>query len=245
MSIQETLRAMNKPRNKRLHILLVASLLLFSGGCNNRILKDYELEDLAKSDIDYVSDIAAHEIKTLVERLMVKLYKRNPRELRKVPGETHESRLKKIFSGTADYHYSELNNLIGEDAANLAFDEDFPGDRVFAFIVGLTSMLHASYNNKLEFFILDTLDQQKLYNSARNIEILDWRLTHRRNSQGEFFLLSNSQRGEVQNLSFERLFGKMIAIQDMMGKVTETKTDRTINKVVISVAQTALLPVGL
>ena len=228
-----------------LAFFLLTYLPLFISGCDTRFFKNYELEDLAKSDIDYVSDIAAHGVKALVERLMVKLYKRNPRELRKVPGETHESRLKKIFSGTADYHYAELNNLIGEEAVNLAFDENFRGDRVFAFIVGLTSMLHASYNNKLDFFILDTLDQQKLYNSARNLEILDWRLTHRRNSRGQFFLLSNSQSGEVPNLSFERLFGKMIAIQDMMAKVTETRTDRTINRVVISVAQTALLPVGL
>jgi hypothetical protein len=55
-------------------------------------------------------------------------------------------------------------------------------------------------------------------------------------------LISNSQPGEEENLSYERIFGKMIAIQDMMAFAVVGKWERGAN----SVMQKALfLPMGL
>ncbi len=119
----------------------------------------------------------------------------------------------------------------------------FEGDRVFALMVGIRSMLHQAYGNKLEFFLLDELNQQALYNSARNLEIIAWRLNSYRNAQGQPYLLTNGYEGPVANLSYERLFGKMIGLQDMMAKIIEGKTNRAINTVVHSFASTTLFPI--
>ena len=52
----------------------------------------YELKNLAKSDVDLVTDEFIDESRRLVRELTVKLYKRNPAELSKTPGMTIEKR---------------------------------------------------------------------------------------------------------------------------------------------------------
>jgi hypothetical protein len=217
-------------------------LLLVIGGSAS-CAKPYRLKNMAKSDIDMVADVHLAEVDRLLRELAVKFYHRNPRELAKTEGETIESRLAAIFDRQAR-PFKALYERRGPDAMLLSFDQAFSGDRVFALMVGLTDMLYRSYNDKHEFFMLDSLDQQLLYNSARNIEILAWRLGHRLDQQDQPLLLTNSRPGEPLNLSFERLFGKLIAIQDMMARIVEDKTSRTINRVVHGVAAASFLPVG-
>jgi len=124
----------------------------------------------------------------------------------------------------------------------LAFHPDYQGDRVFALIVGLVGMTRSAYNWQEEQFMFDSLDAQKLFNSARNIEVMAWRLSNSKGWGGDLLLLSNSQSGEAENLSCERLFGKMIAIQDLMAFVVTGKWDRGVNHVVL---RAAFLPMGL
>ncbi|WP_210394557.1 hypothetical protein [Motiliproteus sediminis] len=201
-------------------------------------------KQLAKSDVDLVVDAHIEELRTLVRRLCVKLYKRNPRELAK-GGYSLEQRLAQLFDDPGIYYYRELDRKVGNDALLLAFAPDYRGDRVFAFMVGLKTMLHASYGLRTELFMLDRLDQQALYNSARNLETINWRLNNLKSSTGQPYLLSNGFQQGVANLSFERLFGKMIVIQDMMARVVADQNDRAINSVIHSVASTTLLPIGL
>ena len=69
-------------------------------------------------------------------------------------------------------------------------------------------------------------------------------LNTRRDSRGELFLLSNGiSLNQVPNYSYERIFGKLIAIQDMMAQIVSDTNNRTINKVVHGVASTTLLPI--
>ncbi len=191
-----------------------------------------------------VADTHVQELYRHSRDLMIKLYKRNPKELAKKPGATLNSRLQQLAGDTQNYQFPELNNQRGNDALRLAFNQEYQGDRVFALMVGIRSMLHASYGQKSEFFLLDDLDQQKLYNSSRNLEIIAWRLTNHRQDDNRLFLLSNGSQNGIANLSFERLFGKMISLQDMMAKIVSGKTDRAINTVIHGVASTTLLPIG-
>lgn len=207
--------------------------------------RPFRFQNLAKSDINLVADAHQEAVLDHLRSLMVKLYKRNPRELRKAPGQTINSRLHQVFDPTATLNFPELDNQQGTAAMDLCFDPQFAGDRVLALVTGLTGMIRNSYENRPEQYMLDSLDQQKLYNSARNIEIVVWRLSNKRNSNGELFLLTNGRQNEVANLSFERLFGKAIALQDMMARITADRGNRTINMVVHSVASAAFLPVGL
>ncbi|MEH6650204.1 MAG: hypothetical protein V7707_09295 [Motiliproteus sp.] len=222
----------------RLLLLLISLPILLSvSGC------DFNVKNLAKNDVDMIVDQHILELKSLTDRLMVKLYKRNPRELAKAPQRTVNQRLRQLSSIPPNYRFAELSNKQGEAALELAFQPDYSGDRVFAFMVGLNSMLHASYNMQTELFLLDQLDQQLLYNSARNLEIINWRMNNFKRFDSKPYLLSNGYHNGIANLSFERLFGKMILIQDMMAKVVADKNNRTISAVIHSVASTTLLPI--
>ncbi|WP_027854586.1 hypothetical protein [Marinobacterium litorale] len=223
---------------------LIILLLLqgCAGGENNR---PFQLKSLAKSDIDMVADAHVNAVNALVRELTIKLYKRNPRELKKAPpGTTLAKRLSQLLDAPRRINHAELGNRYGVEAIPLAFEPEFRGDRVFALMVGISGMLHASYGYRDEFFLLNEIDQQKLYNCARNLEAVAWRLNHRRQPNGELFLLSNgiSESG-VQNLSFERIFGKLIAHQDMMARIVADKTNRAIKSVVVGFASSSLLPI--
>ena len=109
---------------------------------------------------------------------------------------------------------------------------------------GLYTMIHKSYNSKCELFLLDYLNEQNLYNSARNIEILVWRLKTRHKENGDLLILTNSIDGDLQNLSYERIFGKLISLQDTMALIISKRSGRTI-KEVARFATMAFLPIGI
>ncbi len=58
--------------------------------------------------------------------------------------------------------------------------DDYPSDRVAAFVGGLGNMLYDAFDGKAEFFVLDDLDAQTLYNAARNVELAAWKLANAR-----------------------------------------------------------------
>lgn len=205
--------------------------------------KSFNVKSLAKTDVDEVLDVYVREVRAHLRDLMVKLYKRNPRELQKSSYTDINKNVARVFDQVHNWNFEELQGLKSTDAIYLAFDENYMGDRVFAFTVGLASMIMMAYGNKTDFYILDSVDPQKLYNSARNIEIAVWKLEHNRDSGGELFIYSNSLPGEPANLSYERLFGKLIAIQDTIAIIIEERTSRTIKKVIQQMATAVFLPI--
>ncbi|WP_047048992.1 hypothetical protein [Vibrio mexicanus] len=235
---------------KQLHILIAKLLIIFwvtalLSACGS---VPKPIRNLGKSDVDFVMDVHAKQQKEMLITLTKKLYVRNPNQLKKVTGMTVDERINQIF-GTLDETalpslvFDELDGVTSIDAILLAFDETFEGDRVFAAMVGLSEMLRRSYNHQQEFFILDSLDEQALYNSARNIEVFVWRLYHRRDTNGDLFLLSNRINEDDFDISFDRLFAKMAMVQDMMAFIVADKTNRSITKVVHGVTQFVFLPV--
>jgi hypothetical protein len=208
------------------------------------------VRNLAKSDIDFVIDVHAQEQLDMIEQLTRKLYVRNPKELLKAPTSTTvEQRIRMIIGprngeGLPPLLFKELRYTEGVTAINLGLDKHWQGDRVFAVVVGLTGMLKESYHNKTEFYMLDSLDQQSLYNSARNVEVLSWKITHRFDSQGQQLLLTDYHGHDYSDHSFDRLFVRMAMVQDMMADIVASKTDRGINTVVHGVAK-AFSPVGI
>lgn len=155
-----------------------------------------------------------------------------------------KEKLWQIFHCPISRSFAVLDHKTGSDAMLLAFEEGFQGDRVFAIMFGLYSMVMTAYNNRCELFIMDQLDQQKFYDSARNIEVLAWRLKTRKTEDDKPFLITNEMEGETMNLSFERLMGKMISLQDMMAEIIADSTNRFINKVVHT-AGMSFLPIKL
>ncbi len=228
--------------NPFIKTVFLLCILMTCWGCAEQ---KFSIRNIAKTDIDMVTDTHFKEMNTILKTLMVKLYRRNPRELKIKSGQNIETRIEQLFGQSNSLVFEELDNQQGIDAMLLCFDPEFGGDRVFALMTGLTGMIRASYNNRNEFYMFDFLDPQKLYDSARNIEILVWRLSNKKNITGELFLLTNGVKNETVNLSFERLFGKIISIQDILAKIIGDMTNRTISRVVKTVATASFIPIGL
>lgn len=203
----------------------------------------FDPSQLVKSDIDRVAEAHQREIFTNLKLLAEKLYRRNPRELRKSGQTSLTVAVARIFAGRHEWKFAELQDARGVQAIHLAFREDYPGDRVLAFVAGLGGMIQTAFNDRSEFFVLDDLDPQGLYNAARNVEIAVWKLSNGRTPQGELFLLSNEGTGPVQNLSFEREFGKVISSLDVLSKIVADKNNRMVVKVIQSLATAVFLPV--
>ena len=89
-------------------------------------------------------------------------------------------------------------------------------------MAGLLGMVYAAFENKDDFYVLDDLNEQKLYNCARNIEIALWKMSSTRNARGEPLLLSN----EGGNLSYAVEFGKITARLDLLAHVLEERYRR-------------------
>lgn len=223
---------------------MICVLLLLTIGCSGQ---GFRLKNLAKTDIDMVADIHYQETESLLKELLVKLYKRNPKYLHvsSAPGtgaHTIDSRMNQLFGVQGELHFSELSKS-GVAAIELALDPQYDGDRVFALMAGLVSMVRQSYGYQSEFFIYSELDGQQLYYCARNLEIALWRISTYEDEHGALLILTNSQEGETHNLSYERLFGKLISSQDILAKIVAGKNQRMIKTVAQNVATMAFFPI--
>jgi hypothetical protein len=203
--------------------------------------RGFQPSDLAKSDIDVAAEVHLRESLASTRLVTDKLYRRNPREWRKAYPSV-DAAVARAFDPRYEFRFPELGNARGTEVIHLALKPGYAGDRVFAFGVGLGGMILQAYNGKTELFMTDVLDPQKLYNSARNVEIAAWKLASTRAPNGELLLLSNEMSGDAPNLSFEREFGKLVAYQDTLALVMAQRNNRTIRRFSQGVATAVFLP---
>ena len=204
---------------------------------------NFDLKYLAKTEIDRVVDTNRAEVVAGLMIVADKLYRRNPREWKKAGLASREAALERLkYRVTLP---AELDGKREGPAAMLAFREDYAGDRVAALMFGLLTMIDAAFEEKQEFYVLDELNEQKLNNAARNLEIAIWKLASARNEAGEPFILSNEIDPANRNISFEREFGRVIGLLDFMAKIVADRHGRTLSRATQSVATAIFLPVGL
>lgn len=203
------------------------------------------INQLGKSDFDRMADVEVRENTESLRTLMLKLYKRNPLELKKSTSDPAEKMVSWIFDGSMQHQFlfSEINNLQGTDAIFLTFKPEYSGDRVLPFIVGLHTMLLRAHNDKTDFYLTDSIDPQRVYNVARNFEIAAWKLSNARKLDGTLFLLTNEMNESEKNLSFEREFGKMIGRTDLYAISLAEKSQRFISRVMQNLATAVFLPI--
>ena len=222
-------------------LLLVSCLVLGSCGIGG-----YHIKDVAKSDIALVSDIHQKNSRILLSDLLRKLYKRNPSQL--PSHRSVDNRINQLLVSTGYLEFTECGSLIETQLMEAVLQPAFNGDRVFCLMAGLIGMVNHSYNYKAEFYAMDSLDEQKLYKSARNIELLAWRLRKaainaaKADSVDQPVLLTFGLNPTNPNLSFERLYGKLISQQDLMARVIADQNKRAINFVMHSVASFFFIP---
>ncbi len=199
----------------------------------------------AKTDIDRIADLHRRELQAGLMRLADKLYKRNPREWKKGRHASREAALARLATLPPPAPGAPRGGAL----VLAGLREDYPQDRVAAFIGGLLHMLGDAFDGKTEFFVTDDLDAQKLYNAARNLEIAAWKLAHAQRTLAEDDLpagtplLFSNEMGAVPNLSFEREFGRLIGSLDLLSQIIADKTSRTVVKVVQNLATAVFLPI--
>lgn len=197
---------------------------------------------LGKSDLDRMADVEMRENTDSLRTLMIKLYKRNPKELRKSTSGTVDDMVGWVFEGNHGWKFKAIKGVQGTDALYLAFNPDYQGDRVLPLIVGLQTMLIKAHGGKTEFYLTDSIDPQNVYNAARNVEIAAWKLSTTRDVNGRLYLLTNELSESEHNLSFEREFGKIIARLDLYAVTLSEKSQRMITRVAQSLATAIFLP---
>ena len=233
-------------RRSSFFLFLLAFSLL--GSCATKVgagrqkEERFDLRYLAKTEIDRVIDANRAEVMAGLRRVAEKLYRRNPGEWKKTGQPSLESAMARLFAG--DLNFPELEGAREGTAAMLAFNPRYQGDRVLAVMAGLLGMVDAAFEHKADFYVLDDLDEQKLYNCARNIEIAVWKMSSTRTVSGQFQLVSNELDPNNPNLSFEREFGRVIGLLDFMAKIVADKHGRSITRLTQSIATSVFLPVG-
>jgi hypothetical protein len=198
---------------------------------------------LFKTDIDRVLDAIRTQALASLFLIADKLYRRNPREWRKSGVLDRDTALTRLVAFRAAPP-AGLDGKVEGEAALMAFDPGYPGDRVAALVYGLVTMVDAACEGKEEFFVLDSLSAQKFHNAARNMEIALWKLASAKNAAGEPLLLANEINAEGQNLSFEREFGRVIGLLDLAARIIEDQTGRLVSRAAQSLATSLFLPVG-
>lgn len=230
-------------------IALCLLLALLLGACSTRLDRDgrsattVDGRYLLKTEIDRVADTNRSEVVDGLLRIADKLYRRNPREWKQAGLASREAAVERLRQRLRN-DWPELLGQRERLAAALAFSEDYAGDRVAALMFGLLTMVDAAFEDKDDFYLLDSLSETKLYNAARNMEVAIWKLGHDRRAGGEAFLLSNELDPANRNLSFEREFGRIIGLLDFMAHVVADRNGRTLSRVTQSVATVIFLPVG-
>ena len=208
--------------------LLALTLMLLCGGCSGGKVKN-----IAKSDIDIAADTIVRSLDDYIRRLTLELYRTNPEELAETDIKL-EQRLNQIIEYPVQVAYHEIHNKQQIKAIELALDDSYDGDRVFALMIGISSMIRLSYDNQREFFLFDTIDPQKLYDSSYNLQLLKRKLIASK------LLRIDADYAAVNNAYV--LIEKIGTTQDLMSRIISDKTSRLINKTLIGTA-TTFIPV--
>lgn len=221
-------------------ILILISIIVLPS-CQNNILKN-----IAKTDIDIITEIHVVNAKSHIEDLIIKLYKLNPIYIKK--NQNFNSVSQVILDIFKEVNIDEIDKT-GQKNIDLilkGFDKNFTGDRIYYICKGLYGMINASYNYKSKFYLTDPkIDAQKIMNTAINIETLVWRLSNTRDN-GKLIIKTNNIEKNKINLSFERLFGKLINNQENMARIISSQQGRMIQKAAKGIVSKVLfLPIGI
>jgi len=203
--------------------LWVAAALLGAGCASDAPAKRGEVQgepyskgEWLQSDGNRVTQVAMRANEASLILLADKLYRRNPREWRKT-ATTREAALAQVAAAVRESApWPPLNGQRDVAALSLALSPGFEGDRVAAFIIACADTIVTAHGGKHDFYYLDGIDPQYVYNAARDMEIALWLLASRRDAKDQPLLLANEIGPQERNLSFEREFGKIIGRLDFL-----------------------------
>ncbi|HUH88997.1 MAG TPA: hypothetical protein VL003_13245 [Pusillimonas sp.] len=184
-------------------------------------------DQLAQTDFNRTVTIAMRDNLNSLTRLLEKLYRRNPSEWRKTGAADIDAAILAGRMAIESGHPPPgLQGLRDIQILSVALDPQYQGDRVAAFVLGLSDMIVQAHGGKIRFYASDMLEATHVYNAARNVEAAAWLLASRRNQHGQPLLLANEISNESTNLSFEREFGQLIGRLDLVANLLDENIRR-------------------
>lgn len=169
-----------------------------------------------QSDSNRMATLAMEANLDSLRLLAGKLYRRNPSQWRKTALTQAEAEEKLELSILGLRRWPGLEGRSDVAALSHALSAAFEGDRVAAFIAACADTIITAHGGKRDFYYLDGVDPQFVFNAARNMEIALWILNTRRDTADRPLLLANAMSDGQRNLSFEREFGKIIGRLDLV-----------------------------
>lgn len=188
---------------------------------------NYSSQEWLQSERNRLTSMTMHANQDSLMLLAEKLYRRNPQEWQKTANSLPEALALLGQSIQGGQVWPPLEGHHDVDALSRALAPEFKGDRVAAFTAACMDVIFTAHGGKKEFYYLDSVDPQHVYNAARNMEIALWILSTRQTETGQPLLLSNEISSTARNLSFEREFGKIIGRLDLLAISTSEQHRRT------------------
>ena len=188
-----------------------------------------EVKEWGQSDVNRMATLSMQANLQSLYVLMEKLYRRNPQEWRKGGFDSREHAMQAVKKAIESAQpWPDLLDQRDIAGMSMALAPEFSSDRVAALTWATADMLITAYGGRTTLYLIHGLDAQSVYNAARNLEVANWMLTHRKLANGQPMLLTNEINPSERNLSFEREFGKMIARNDLMADVVTEKYRRAV-----------------
>ncbi|MDP9909008.1 hypothetical protein J2W27_001110 [Variovorax boronicumulans] len=189
----------------------------------------YGNQEWLQSGTNRIANLSLRDNLQSVRRVQTTLYRRNPREWRKSAASMEEATQRTwdaVLQGTP---LPELRGATGIDAIRLAFEtgpQAYQGDRVAALVVGWASMLKQANGNTWDQTMIDGVDAENSYRTARNFEISLWLISSKTGPDGQPLLLATEISERGRNLVADRELSKVVARLDLLAAQADEKYRR-------------------
>lgn len=189
----------------------------------------YGNQEWLQSGTNRIANLSLRDDLQSVRRVQTTLYRRNPREWRKSAASMEEATQRTwdaVLQGTP---LPELRGATGIDAIRLAFEtgpQAYQGDRVAALVVGWASMLKQANGNTWDQTMIDGVDAENSYRTARNFEISLWLISSKTGPDGQPLLLATEISDRGRNLVADRELSKVVARLDLLAAQADEKYRR-------------------
>ena len=189
----------------------------------------YGNQEWLQSGTNRIANLSLRDNLQSVRRVQTTLYRRNPREWRKSAASMEEATQRTwdaVLQGTP---LPELRGATGIDAIRMAFEtgpQAYQGDRVAALVVGWASMLKQANGNTWDQTMIDGVDAENSYRTARNFEISLWLISSKTGPDGQPLLLATEISERGRNLVADRELSKVVARLDLLAAQADEKYRR-------------------